>query len=190
MMNKPASMSDVFDLFLEHSGDPFLNSMQGLPANILDQLMVDLVKSADIKNADDKLTIVADLRAFKNRVKGAFRSQIFEDEVGVLIQYGASKNVISEVTGVHQSKVVLKRKTMEANYPGQGRPKQLDEWQRPFIVDIWNRFTCSKTVKLIRTHHYSGIPINDVWLVVRDIKSPLLDEAHEHVSKQNRNNAS
>jgi len=100
-MTNPTSMIDVFNMFLEHSRDPFLNSMQGLPANVLDRLMADMVKNAEINCQDGSLSIIVDMKAFKNRVKAAFTSEIVEDEVGVLIQFGASKNVISELTGVH-----------------------------------------------------------------------------------------
>ena len=100
-MNNAASIIDIFKSYLDHSSDPFLNSMKGLPADVLDSLLADLVKKSEVSYELEQLHIVMDIRAFKNRVKGAFKTQVLEDEVGVLIQYGASKSVISEATGVH-----------------------------------------------------------------------------------------
>lgn len=188
-MTSPTSIIGVFNMFLEHSRDPFLNSMQGLPANVLDRLMADMVKGAEISCKDDNLNILIDVKAFKNRVKGAFTSELFEDEVGVLIQYGASKNVISELTGVHQSKIVCKRKIMDTRLPGQGRPTQLDAGDRDFIIDAWSKFKGNKVVRLVRTHHYSKIPINDVWMVVRDLAGTKSTMENDDVSKQDSSHA-
>lgn len=183
-MTNPTSMIDVFNMFLEHSRDPFLNSMQGLPANVLDRLMADMVKNAEVNCQDGRLSIIVDMKAFKNRVKAAFTSEIVEDEVGVLIQFGASKNVISELTGVHQTKIVSKRKIMDSDIPGQGRPTQLDAGDRQFIIDAWRRFRGNRVVRLVRTHHYSRVPINDVWMVVRDLSKSNHAMENSHVSEQ------
>jgi len=63
--------------------------MKGLPADVLDSLLADLVKKSEISYESEKLRIEMDINAFKRRVKGAFKNQVLEDEVGVLIQYGA-----------------------------------------------------------------------------------------------------
>ena len=114
-MNNATSVIDIFKMYLGHSRDPFLNSIKGLPFDVLDTLLVDLVKRSEIACKDDTLHIAIDIGAFKSRVKGAYKTQVLEDEVGVLIRYGASKNVITEVTGVHQSKIVSKRKVMTSD---------------------------------------------------------------------------
>lgn len=186
-MNNATSIIDIFKLYLEYSSDPFLNSMKGLPADVLDSLLLDLVKRSKVSCRSEELCIVMDIRAFKARVKGAFKSQVLEDEVGVLIQYGASKNVISEVTGVHPTKIVFKRKTMESQNPGIGRPKKIDLGDKQFIIDCWNRFEGTKAVKLVRTHHFTGIQINAVWLVVKELEIPEINANNKHVSKQNNN---
>lgn len=188
-MTNATSIIDIFKVYLEHSSDPYLNSMKGLPADVLDTLLVDLVKQSEISCQSERLNISMDMRAFKDRVKGAFKAQVLEDEVGVLLQYGASKNVISEVTGVHPSKIVCKRKTMSTASPGIGRPKKLDDGDQKFIIECWNKFEGTKAVKLVRTRYYTGIPINDVWLVVKD-SSALNMKNKNHVSKQNNNIAS
>lgn len=169
-MNNATSVIDIFKMYLGHSRDPFLNSIKGLPFDVLDTLLVDLVKRSEIACKDDTLHIAIDIGAFKSRVKGAYKTQVLEDEVGVLIRYGASKNVITEVTGVHQSKIVSKRKVMTSDYPKQGRPKQLDAGEKKLVIDCWHKVSGNKAVRLIRAHHYSGVPINDVWLLVKDIK--------------------
>lgn len=186
-MNNATSVVDIFKVYLEHSSDPFLNSMKGLPADSLDSLLADLVKKSEVRYESEQLHIVMDIRAFKVRVKGAFKAQVLEDEVGVLIQYGASKSVISEVTGVHPNKIVFKRKTMESTSPGIGRPKQLDVGDKHFITDCWHRFEGTKAVKLVRTHHFTGLPINAVWLVVKELDTSKINPMKSHVSEQNRN---
>lgn len=186
-MTHATSIIDIFQVYLEHNSDPFLNSMKGLPADVLDLLLLDLVKKSKVSCRSEELSIVMDMKSFKARVKGAFRSLVLEDEVGVLIQYGASKNVISEVTGVHPNKIVFKRKTMDSNGPGIGRPKKLDAGDEKFIIDCWNKFEGTKAVKLVRTHHFTGIPVNAVWLVVKELRVPKIDSKRNYVSKQNNN---
>lgn len=186
-MTNASSIIDLFKVYLEHSSDPFLNSMKGLPADVLDSLLLDLVKKSKVSCRAEELSIVMDIRAFKIRVKGAFRALVLEDEVGVLIQYGASKNVISEVTGVHPNKIVFKRKTMDLNGPGIGRPKKIDIGDERFIIDCWNKFEGTKAVKLVRTHHFTGIHINAVWLVVKESSTIKINQRKNHVSQQNNN---
>lgn len=185
MQNKQSVVA-IFEEILRGSRDPFINSMQGLPVNVLDNLLADLVNRSEIKCDSDKLTIEFDIKAFKHRVKGAFQREVLEDEVGVLIQYGASKNVISEVTGVHQSAIKSRRKLMECNHPRQGRPWLLDDGQKKFVIDCWNKFTGNDAVKLVRTHHFTEIPINDVWLVIKELKLTKLIKTNEDVSEQSK----
>ncbi len=186
-MNNAASIIDIFKSYLDHSSDPFLNSMKGLPADVLDSLLADLVKKSEVSYEAEHLHIVMDIRAFKNRVKGAFKSQVLEDEVGVLIQYGASKSVISEATGVHPNKIVFKRKTMDSSGPGIGRPKKLDTGDRQFVIDCWKRFEGTRAVKLVRTHHFTGIHINAVWLVVKELDEAKFNSHKSYVSEQDNN---
>jgi len=169
-MQDKQSVIAIFEAILGNSSDPFIKSMEGLPVNVLDSLLADLVHRSEIQCGQETLTIKFDIKAFKRRVKGAFQREVLGDEVGVLIQFGASKNVITEVTGVHQTVIKSRRKLMECNHPKQGRPWQLDDGQKRFIEDCWNKFTGSNAVKLVRTHHFTEIPINDVWLVVKELK--------------------
>ena len=138
-MQDKQSVIAIFEAILNNSSDPFINSMQGLPVNVLDTLLADLVNRSEITCDSDTLTIEFDVKAFKQRVKGAFQREVLEDDVGVLIQFGASKNVISEVTGVHQTTIKSRRKLMECNHPKQGRPWQLDNGQKKFIRDCWSK---------------------------------------------------
>lgn len=186
-MNNATSIIEIFKVYLEHSRDPFLNSMKGLPADTLDSLLADLVKKSEVRYESEQLCIVMNIRAFKNHVKGAFKNQVLDDEVGVLIEFGASKSVISEVTGVHPNKIVFKRKTMDLNGPGIGRPKKLDPGDKQFVTDCWNRFEGTKAVKLVRTHHFTGIHINAVWLVVKELGIPKHNLKRHYVSEQNSN---
>lgn len=183
-MQDKQSVIAIFEAILNNSRDPFIKSMQGLPVNVLDSLLADLVNRSEIICNSDTLSIEFDVKAFKHRVKGAFRREVLEDDVGVLIQFGASKNVISEVTGVHQATIKSRRKFMECNHPKQGRPWQLDDGQKNFIRDCWTKFDGNAAVKLVRTHHFTEIPINDVWLVVKDIK---LKRTRTDVSEQSNN---
>ncbi|MGK0292315.1 MAG: hypothetical protein ACI9U1_000695 [Porticoccaceae bacterium] len=182
-MQDKKSVIAIFEAMLNKSSDPFISSMQGLPVNVLDSLLVDLVNRSEITCDSETLSIAFDVKAFKQRVKGAFQREVLGDEVGVLIQFGASKNVISEVTGVHQTTVKSRRKLMVCNHPMQGRPWQLDNGQKKFITDCWNKFSGNNAVKLVRTHHFTEIPINDVWLVVKDLKPAV----NTDVSEQSNN---
>ncbi len=187
VMTNATSIIEIFKVYLGHSSDPFINSMKGLPADVLDSLLADLVKKSEISYESEKLRIEMDINAFKRRVKGAFKSQVLEDEVGVLIQYGASKNVISEVTGVHPNKIVFKRKTMDSNSPGIGRPKTLDPVDKQFILDCWSKFEGTKAVKLVRTHHFTDIHINAVWLVVKGFDTQKISSRENYVPQQDNN---
>jgi len=51
---------------------------------------------------------------------------------------------------------------MTSDYPKQGRPKQLDAGEKKLVIDCWHKVSGNKAVRLIRAHHYSGVPINDV----------------------------
>ena len=186
-MTNATSIIEIFKAYLGHSSDPFLNSMKGLPADVLDSLLAELVKKSEVSYESEKLCVEMDIRAFKRRVKGAFKNQVLEDEVGVLIQYGASKNVISEVTGVHPNKIVFKRKTMESNSPGIGRPKILDPVDKQFIIDRWGKFEGTKAVKLVRTHHFTDLHINAIWLVVKELDTSKVKSKESYVSKQINN---
>lgn len=183
-MHDKQSVIAIFEAILNTSSDPFINSMQGLPVNVLDSLLADLVNRSEITCNSETLTIAFDVKAFKHRVKGAYQREVLEDDVGVLIQYGASKNVISEVTGVHQTAIKSRRKLIECNHPKQGRPWQLDNGQKKFITDCWHKFDGNAAKKLVRTHHFTEIPINDVWLVVKDIK---LEKTDPNVPEQSNN---
>jgi len=189
-MQDKQSVIAIFEAILSKSSDPFIKSMQGLPVNVLDTLLADLVNRSEIRCDSEILAIEFDVKAFKRRVKSAFQSEVLSDEVGVLIQFGASKNVISEVTGVHQTAIKSRRKLMECDHPRQGRPWQLDGGQKKFVVDCWNKFTGTKAVKLVRTHHFTGIPINDVWLVVKDLKPNTTIPLGVHVSEQSNHHLS
>ena len=188
-MQDKQSVIAIFEAILSNSRDPFIKSMKGLPVNVLDSLLADLVNQSEIVCDKETLTIQFNITAFKRRVKGAFHREVLGDEVGVLIQFGASKNVISEVTGVHPTVIKSRRKLMESNYPKQGRPWQLDDGQKQFIEDCWRKFTGSSAVKLVRTHHFTGIPINDVWLVVKDIKPNKQRISKQNVSEQSHDRA-
>lgn len=166
-MDNLAALEEILRGYLAVTKNPYLNSMNGLPASVLNDLVGDLVKTADVRITEDNMTIAFDMRRFTNRITGAIKREVIMDEVGMLIEFGASKNVISEITGVHQSKIVTKRKMMKADLPKQGRPRKLDPGEEKMITEMWNRLAGCKSTKLIRTHLYTAYPINDVWLVIR-----------------------
>lgn len=166
-MDNLAALEEILRGYLAVTKNPYLNSMNGLPASVLNDLVGDLVKTADVRITEDNMTIAFDMRRFTNRITGAIKREVIMDEVGMLIEFGASKNVISEITGVHQSKIVTKRKMMKADLPKQGRPRKLDPGEVKMITEMWNRLDGCKSTKLIRTHIYTAYPINDVWLVIR-----------------------
>ncbi len=177
------AVEEILREYLETARDPFLNSMKNLPATVFDELVHEFVKSAECDFDEDSLSLKFDIKRFKRRVRAAIRREIM-DEVGLLIKYGASKSVISEVTGMVQSKVKDKRRQMELDHPKQGRPRNLDPAQIELITSIWNKSEGTKSVRLIQTHEYSKcsiedgkISINDVWLIVKEIKSvPIIKE--------------
>jgi len=182
MVNVEA-VEEILREYLETARDPFLNSMKNLPASVFDELVHEFVKSAECDIDDSSMSLTFDIKRFKRRVSAALKREIM-DEVGLLIKYGASKSVISEVTGVVQSKVKDKRRQMAFDHPKQGRPRNLDPAQKELIRSIWHKSEGTKTVRLIQTHEYSKcsiddgrISINDVWLIVKDLKpTPCISE--------------
>lgn len=176
MVNVEA-VEEILREYLDTARDPFLNSMKNLPATVFDELVHEFIKSAECDIDDCSMSLKFDIKRFKRRVSAALKREIM-DEVGLLIKYGASKSVISEVTGVVQSKVKDKRRQMELDHPKQGRPRNLDPAQIELIRSIWYKSEGTKTVRLIQTHEYSKssiedgkISINDVWLIVKDLKA-------------------
>jgi len=163
------AVEEMLREYLEKARDPYLNSMKSLPATVFDELVHEMVRSAECQVSDDSMSLVFNMKRFRRRVRSAMRANIM-DEVGLLLQYGASKSVISEVTGVLQYKIKERRKKMNLASPRQGRPRKLDKAQMHMIQNIWTKSEGCKTVRLIKTHEYSDFPINDVWLVVRDLK--------------------
>jgi len=164
------AVEEMLREYLDKTKDPYLNSMKGLPANVFNDLIQGLIKSVECKVGEKQMSMNFDMEEFANRVKAAMNSEVILDEVGLLVRYGASKSVISEVTGVQQSKIVLKRKIMNIEFPTQGRMRKLDDAETALIKSLWRKFDGCKTIKLIRTHEYSRQPINEVWSVVRDMK--------------------
>ena len=180
-MSKTGVLTELLKMYIDTSTDPYLGAMRDLPANVLDALLADFVKNANVSINANLFNISFDMDRFRERIKGAYQRHVLHDEVGILIRYGASKNVISEVTGVHQSKVVSKRKLMTAETPKLGRPRELDEAEKQYIADIWQNTEGCRVTRLVQTHYLSRVSINDVWLTVRDIKPKPLGNGNSHV---------
>lgn len=170
--------------YMETARDPYINSMKNLPAMVFDELVHELVKSAECFVDDKTMSLTFDMARFRRRAKAAIKREIM-DEVGLLIKYGASKSVISEVTGMVQSKIKDKRRSMDFDLPHQGRPRKLDAAQVQLVKNIWRKSEGCKTVRLIQTHEYSEFPINDVWLIVKDLKCDQSDEESVNVCQCN-----
>jgi len=140
MQNKQSVIA-IFEAIIGKSSDPFIKSMEGLPVNVLDSLLTDLVHRSEIQCGQETLAIKFDIKAFKRRVKGAFQHEVLGDEVGVLIQFGASKNVITEVTGVHQTVVKSSVTTQSRADPGNWTMDKSDLLK---IAGISYRQQCGK----------------------------------------------
>ena len=177
-----AAVEGMLREYMETARDPYINSLKNLPAMVFDELVHELVKSAECFIDDTTMSLTFDMARFHRRAKAAIKREIM-DEVGLLIKYGASKSVISEVTGMVQSKIKDKRRSMDFDLPHQGRPRKLDAAQVQLVKNVWNKSEGCKTVRLIQTHEYSEFPINDVWLIVRNLKH---SQASPEQVRQNR----
>lgn len=171
MKLKNKAVAELLREYLKYTQDPYLNSMDALPHNVLDKLLTQVVKEAEIDFDDECLKINIPVSNMRRRVISAFKRDIIHDDIGLLILYGASKHIITEITGAHVRTIIKRRKVLNCEKPVIGRPRILSPEELDLVIDMWSRIEGSTALKLIRITAHTGFNISDVWSVVKKIKA-------------------
>jgi hypothetical protein len=176
------AIAQVFRYYASRSQDSLLRSLKELPSDALGDIIGRYTQDVEIKTTEDNLIISFNLVGLRDQISRGLTNTI-NDDVGILLSYGCSKDVVNEITGVSLKRIALKRQVMDMDFSVRGRPTKLDEDERSHIVDVWQTIPGSLTLRLIRTFYITRYPINDIWAAVRDNKHIQLSVGDQKCTK-------